>query len=87
MSDALAANTSHDFATIIARCMTHARRYFVEIEDLFPDECKHVIQTIGQIYKHDREAKELTPEERLAYHQTWSKPIMTDLKAWWGRPA
>jgi len=82
MSDALAANTSHDFATIIARCMTHARRYFVEIEDLFPDECKHVIQTIGQIYKHDREAKELTPEERLAYHQTWSKPIMTDLKAW-----
>jgi hypothetical protein len=82
MSDALAANTSHDFATIIVRCMTHARRYFVEIEDLFPDECKHVIQAIGQIYKHDREAKELTPEERLAYHQERSQPIMRDLKTW-----
>ena len=82
MSDALAANTSHDFATIVARCLTHARRYFVEIEDLFPYECKHVIQAIGKIYKHDRKAKEMTPEERLAYHQEWSKPIMSDLKTW-----
>ena len=82
MSDALACNTSHDFMVIIVRCLTHARRYFIEIEDLWPDECQHVVRAIGQVYKYDRDTKSMTPEQRLDYHKQMSKPVMDDLKTW-----
>ena len=84
MSDALAVNTSHDFASIIVKCLTHARRYFVELEDIFPEQTRHVIRSIGLVSKHDRMAKnrKLTAEERLHLHQQISKPVMDELKIW-----
>lgn len=86
MSDALAANMVNiDSAKeLIANCLTHGRRYFVKIIDSFPQDCQHVISALGKVYQNDALAKEAgyDDETRLAYHQTHSEPVMTELKAW-----
>ena len=84
MCDALSRNASKEFETIMANCLTHARRQFVELVDRFPEECTHVIKALGKVYHRDALAKEqnLTPEQRLLYHQTHSGPVMDDLKSW-----
>jgi len=86
MSDALAANFVglDDEKEILANCLTHGRRNFVKIIDNFPEDCRRVITAIGEVYSHDALSKELGhgSEERLAYHQQHSGPIMEELKAW-----
>lgn len=84
MSDALACNTSGDFETIVASCLVHARRNFVDVADSFPEKVEHVLKQFGLVYKHDSEAKkqEMTDEERLAHHQEMSKPVMDKLEKW-----
>jgi hypothetical protein len=86
MSDALAANAVglDDEKEILANCLTHGRRNFVKIIDKFPKDCHHVISSIGTVYHHDDLSKTLghTDEERLAYHQEHSGPVMVDLKVW-----
>ncbi len=86
MSDGLAANTpkQHQGQTLDINCMAHGRRKFVELDEFFPSECTQVIDAIAEIYKHEAHCKEqhLTPEQRLAYHQVNSDPVMGDLKAW-----
>lgn len=84
MSDALAANLTEEFLNLIAKCLAHGRRKFTEIELFFPYECMHVLNEIGKVYLYDKEAKEkgLSAEDRLAYHQSHSGPVMEDLKQW-----
>jgi hypothetical protein len=86
MSDGLAANTpkQHKDQTIDVSCLVHGRRQFVDIDDFFPNESARVIDDIGMIYKHEAHCKEqqLTPVQRLAYHQAHSAEIMNDLKIW-----
>lgn len=84
MSDALSANTSHGFDTIVANCLTHARRNYVDVVNSFPDEVAHVLETLKEVYRHDADARtaKLSPEERLRYHQEHSATLMTDLQAW-----
>jgi hypothetical protein len=62
----------------------HGRRHFIDIMADFPEECRHVIDTLSLIYKHDQEAKEqnLTAGQRLTYHQRHSRPLMQALKTW-----
>jgi transposase len=88
MSDALAANTptQHRHLTIDLSCLTHGRRQFVDVEEVFPDECARVLEAIGQVYKHEAycTAQGLTPGQRLAYHQAHSAPVMKDLRRWMG---
>ena len=81
MCDALSSNLSVEFITILLHCLTHARRNFHEIEDLFPGECKFVLDCIGKIYHHDAICKkqEMSAEERLLYHQTHSATVMEEL--------
>ena len=86
MSDALASNFSR-IATaeeLIALCLAHGRRNFVKIVDSFPEECRHVIRTIATVYHHDSLSQQAghSHEERLAFHQEKSQPIMDDLKIW-----
>lgn len=82
--DALSRNASKDFATIMANCLAHARRQFVEIIECFPEECAHVIEQLGKVYHHEAIAKDLrmSAEERLAYHRQHSGPVMEDLHVW-----
>jgi transposase len=87
MSDALSRNVptlEAGMEIMIARCLAHGRRQFVEIADNFPSECGYVLQTLGRVYAFDADASErgLTPEERLAFHKQHSKPVMDKLQEW-----
>jgi transposase len=84
MCDALSRNASEELATILANCLAHARREFVDIYDSFPDECRRVLEAFKVIYKNDKTARQegLSAEERLALHQRASQPTMTALKTW-----
>jgi transposase len=86
MSDALAANFVglDNEKEILANCLVHGRRNFVKIIDSFPKDCHHVLSGIGSVYHHDELSKKAghNDDERLAYHQEHSGPVMTDLKAW-----
>jgi hypothetical protein len=87
MSDALSRNVPKlpaGVEMLLARCLAHGRRQFVEVAQNFPDECRYVLETLGEVYGHDAEAREqgLSPEERLRFHQKRSKPLMDNLHAW-----
>jgi hypothetical protein len=84
MCDALSVNTAGELDTILANCMAHGRRKFVEVADNFPAECRRVLETLREVYKNDAFAKkgEMSPAERLHFHQTESRPLMTGLETW-----
>jgi hypothetical protein len=84
MSDLLSHNTAGDFTTIEAGCLCHSRRRYVEVAESFPGECRHVLETLRDVYKHDALAKkqQRSPEERLRFHQQHSGPLMGDLEQW-----
>jgi transposase len=84
MCDALSRNMSLEFKTILAHCLSHARREFVTMAPSFPNECRQVLQSLGEVYRVDAQAKELemNPEQRLLHHQTHSQPVMEQLRAW-----
>jgi transposase len=56
----------------------------VEVSANFPEECRHVGETLGQVYGYDAEARaqSLTPEQRLQLHQQRSGPMMEQLHHW-----
>jgi len=84
MCDALSCNTSKEFETILANCLTHGRRNFVDVAASFPEETAHVIDQIALVYKNDETVKEqnLSSQERLLFHQRKSGPVMKNLKEW-----
>ena len=69
---------------LLANCLAHGRRQFVDVAENFPNECRYVLEMLGQVYLHDAEARErsLTPEDRLRLHQGHSRPVMDKLHAW-----
>jgi len=84
MCDALTRNLPKPLAVLLANCWAHGRRQFVEVAPNFPAECKHVLETLAEIYRYDELAREqaLSPEDRLRFHQTHSGPVMAALRAW-----
>lgn len=84
MCDGLARNLPKGLDTILANCLAHGRRNFVELYDRFPQECRHVIEAFKVIYHNDNIARDakMSAEARLVLHQTQSKPTMDDLHAW-----
>jgi hypothetical protein len=54
----------------------------VEVVDQFPDECRHLLEALGTVYKNDAATKGMSPPERLAYHQDRSGPVMAGLEQW-----
>jgi transposase len=84
MCDALSRNIPKELKVILANCMAHSRRKFVEVTTRFPRECRHVLDLLAKVYKHDATAKQerMSPEERLRYHQEKSGPVMETLRLW-----
>ncbi len=87
MCDALSRNTPKldDGAQILlAHCLAHGRRQFVEVAANFPEPCRSVLETLGAVYKYDAEARGrgLSPPERLEFHQRQSGPVMKQLHEW-----
>jgi transposase len=69
---------------LLANCLAHGRRQFVEITANFPEECRYVLEALGCVYRNDAAAREpkLLPDERLRLHQEHSRPIMDKLHGW-----
>jgi hypothetical protein len=84
MCDALSRNMPAELKTILANCLAHGRRQFVDVAEYFPEECSHVLKALQSVYRTDATARQrrLTPRQRLALHQTESGPVMTELHAW-----
>ena len=87
MCDALSRNVPKLAAGVeilLANCLAHGRRQFVEVAANFPDQCRYVLEMLGQVYGHEAEARErgLKPEERRQFHQERSGPVMEQLHHW-----
>jgi len=84
MSDGLPQNIPVGFSTLLANCLSHGRRKFVDIYSAFPPECYYVLEILGHVYEHDAftRGNGLSDMERLVYHQQHSGPLMMDLKTW-----
>ena len=84
MCDALSRNMPDDLHVILANCLVHGRRNFVDVVEYFPDEVTYVLECLKQVYQIDAEAKQqqLSPDERLRLHQEQSGPVMDELQRW-----
>ncbi|MCP4594773.1 MAG: transposase [bacterium] len=84
MCDALSRNLPTEFKTLLANCLAHGRRRFVDVVDRFPEECGYVLETLSEVYRNDAVAPErnLSSEERLRFHQPESGPRMKNLRTW-----
>ena len=84
MCDALTRNYPKQFKTLLANCLLHARRKFVQVVEHFPEPCRHVIEVLAEVYQHDAHCREqnLSGAQRLAYHQEHSAPRMAALNNW-----
>jgi len=84
MCDGLSHNLPDEFETLLSKCNLHARRYFVEVAESFPDEVRFVLETLRKVYKTDAVARKqgLSPDERLLLHQQDSEPLMKALEQW-----
>jgi transposase len=84
MCDALSRNVPGELKTIMSSCLAHARRRFVEVVNDFPEECRHLLEILREVYKHDAftRAQGMSSEERLQYHRTNSGPLMDGLESW-----
>jgi transposase len=84
MCDALSRNLPSELQTIVANCLAHARRRFVDVYDRFPEPCRYLLETLAVVYRNDALARErrLSPEARLQFHQETSGPTMHTLRDW-----
>jgi len=87
MCDALSRNFPSELKTILANCLAHGRRQFVDVAEHFPEECRHVLEALSVIYRNDAIARKrnLSPEARLEFHQAESGPTMEELHTWLSR--
>jgi hypothetical protein len=70
--------------TIVAHCLSHARRNFVDLAEVFPQEVQHVLLCLKEVYRTDAADKRfhLSDELRLQLHQRRSAPLMNELHGW-----
>lgn len=84
MCDALSRNLVGPLKTIVANCIAHARRKYVEVALNFPEQCRFVLESLAQVYQNDAHcrAQHLSPQARLNFHQTHSGPLTRALENW-----
>lgn len=84
MCDALSRNQPKQCETDLCHCILHGRRNFVDLMENFPQECLKVMESLREIYRVEAQAKEqqLSPADRLAFHQAQSGPVMQELHQW-----
>jgi hypothetical protein len=87
MCDGLARNIPdlpEELEVILSNCNAHARRQFVDVAHRFPEECRHVLEVLRDVYHNDALARRqgMTAEQRLAFHKAESAARMEDLKSW-----
>lgn len=82
--DALSRNVPKIVETLVANCNAHGRRNFVKVTANFPEPCRLVLETFREIYRYDAVTRKqvMSAEQRLAFHQEHSKPVMEKLHIW-----
>jgi transposase len=81
MCDALSRNIpklSDGAEILLADYLAHGRRQFVEVAANFPEPCRYVLETLGDVYKQDAREHHLSAQ-RLLFHQQHSGPVMEQL--------
>ena len=68
-------------------CMAHARRKFSEAvksqgKNKKAGKAQHALALIQKLYRVEKQAKLLSPEERFVYRQDHAKPILDKLRRW-----
>ena len=71
----------HTGATEVA-CWAHARRKFFDAKETDGKRAAHLLALVGRLYEVERDAKELTVDERLTLRQTRSVPVLDQIKTW-----
>lgn len=84
MCDALSRNLPGELQTMLAHCLAHARRQFVDVYDRFPEQCRYLLEALAVVYRNDASARQrgMSPQARLEFHQQESQPTMRQLHAW-----
>lgn len=84
MCDALSRNAPGELRVVLANCLAHARRHFVDVVNSFPVECRFVLETLAEVFHQDDLARsqQLSPDDRLHLHQLQSLPLMEKLHRW-----
>jgi transposase len=86
MCDALSRNTPQltEVRVLVANCLAHGRRQVIDVAENFPQECQHILESLGNVYQNDALARErgLSPEERLRFHQEHSGSVLKELHTW-----
>jgi hypothetical protein len=84
MGDALSRNLPGELQTILAHCLAHPRRQFVEVHERFPGPCRYLLEALAVVYRNDATARQrqLSPEARLRWHQEASGPTLRQLHDW-----
>jgi len=60
MCDALSRNVPKlpaPLQTLLANCNAHSRRNFVKVTRSFPEPCRFVLETLGEVYGYDEQAR------------------------------
>jgi transposase len=81
MCDALSRNLTPDLETIVAHCLAHGRRQFVDVYDRFPEECRYVLEALKVVYRNETntQRRKLSPQKRLQFHRIKSQQTMSRL--------
>lgn len=64
---------------VLCNCWNHTRREFLKAEGLEPELVGKVIGELQKLYRVEKWAKHLSPEDRLTLRQKYSEPIVTAL--------
>ena len=70
---------------VICLCLAHGRRQFVELVNAYSDpNAQVVVDIVATVYHNEAHCKRgnLSPEQRLAYHQQHSADKMEALRIW-----
>ena len=69
MCDGLSRNEPQEFQTLLCNCLLHGRRYFIDVVENFPRECRKVIESLREVYRFEAIVKEqkLSDEQRLSF--------------------
>jgi hypothetical protein len=84
MCDGLDRNAPKDHHVVAGNCLAHGRRHVVDEVESFPPHCRHVLEQLGSVFENDATCKKqkLSPDERLAFHQRESAPVLQALEKW-----
>jgi len=64
---------------VLCNCWSHTRREFLKAEKLEPEKVSRIILELQKLYRVERWARHLSPEDRLTLRRKYSEPIVMAL--------